>query len=126
MQKRHVNHGSSWEEDEEIAAYRGYSDRIPFDTIVKTFPTDRAPKSIDMKLRNHEWEHTNGKSGLSGGNKWVKARWARARVVIINHHEQDLVKLRERRNELYAELDRIRTEIDVRQRRQLEIVRLPQ
>lgn len=140
MQKRHVDHGSAWEEDEETAAYRGYTNNTPFRTLVETFPTDRDPMSIRLKLKNHQWQETNGQKGLRGGNKWVRDRWARSRVAVVAYHEEENVKLRKRRQSLYDELDEIRDrqkkliaelnevrdEIASRERRQLEIVRLPQ
>lgn len=108
MEKRHVDHGSEWAEDEELFVYNGYLDNVPFQTLVDTFPTDRNPKSIRMKLRNHEWEHTNGKRGLSGGNNWVKTKWSRLRIAMVCVDERELTRLRERREELYTELAAVR------------------
>ncbi len=126
MQKRHVDARSAWEEDEERAAYHGFLHKTPFDELVETFPTDRNPKSIRMKLKNHEWERTNGTSGLSGGNKWVKTKWMRDRITLVLYHEKKITDLRARRDELYAELDQIRDDIAAYERRQESIVRLPQ
>jgi len=125
MQVRHVDHGSEWADDEEKAAYDGFIQKTPLEDIVKAFPTDRNPKSIRMKLKNHEWERTNGQSGLSGGNKWVKDRWAQNRITIIAYHEKKIADLRARREELYDEMNSIREEIARCERRQSEIVRLP-
>jgi hypothetical protein len=124
MQKRHVDTGSEWAEDEEKAVYHAVLYKTPFEDLVNEFPTDRNPKSIRMKLKNHEWEKTNGQRGLRGGNAWVKNTWARDRVTLVMYHDKKIANLRTRRDELYAELDKLRDEITQCERRQQEIVRL--
>jgi hypothetical protein len=77
--KRHVEHGSAWADDEEQVVAESYHSKIPFNRVMVEFPTDRSRRSVWMKMGNHRWEETNGQSGLSGGNRWVKAYWTARR-----------------------------------------------
>jgi hypothetical protein len=79
VNKRIVEHGSAWADDEEEAAAEAYRSKLPFNRVMMNFPTDRSRRSVWMKMGNHRWEDTNGQSGLSGGNNWVKAHWTARR-----------------------------------------------
>ncbi len=123
--KTHVNHGSRWSEDEEKAAFSGYRDRKTAEEIAETFPTDRHPESIRMKLGNHKWEDTNGREGLRGGNKWVKARWAYSRRYVVEYHNSALKNLLEEQLSLGQQMRHVRDRIAYHTNRLDEVLTFP-
>ena len=123
--KAHVIPGSKWTEEEEKAVYMGFMNRKTAEEIAETFPTDRNVESIRMKLGNHMWEDTNGQTGLRGGNKWVKQRWAQHRAHMIPYFDKQIEQLEGELKQLYADTDRIRNRLKYYRDRVVEMTTLP-
>ncbi len=125
MAKSHVIPGSKWTEEEEKAAYTGFMNSKTAEEIAETFPTDRHPESIRMKLGNHKWEDTNGRDGLRGGNKWVKQRWSRYRTTMIPYYDTQIKDAETEMDRLHAELSRVRNRLEYYRKRMEEVTTLP-
>jgi hypothetical protein len=123
--KTHVIPGSSWSPEEEKAVFVGFMNRKTAEEIAETFPTDRNPESIRMKLGNHKWEDTNGQDGLRGGNKWVKQRWAHHRAHMIPFFDKQIKELEAELSHLYSETDRVRNRLKYYRERMDDMTTLP-
>lgn len=125
MAKTHVEPGSTWTEEEERAVYNGYIRRDGLDEIARSFPTDRQFESIRMKFANHVWEDTNGRQGLRGSNKWVKAKWVQYRKTAVLYADEQITKLREEEDELKSKLRMLQFRIQSHENRLREVLTLP-
>lgn len=125
MAKTHVEPGSTWTEEEERAVYDGYIRRIGLDAIASSFPTDRQFESIRMKFANHVWEDTNGRQGLRGSNKWVKARWVQYRKNAVLYADEQIKSLREEEADLQSRLRLIQYRLKAHENRLQEVLTLP-
>jgi hypothetical protein len=107
VNKRIVEHGEEWAEDEEQVVADAYHEKVTVAVIMERFPTDRSKKSVKMKLSNHRFQDTG--KGLHAGNRWVKAHWAKRRA----EAEEETLGRRE------AELEAQEREIE-RERRKIK------